>query len=63
MALVVSGAVAQKFIGSVVDKHSSKSMGPHPPGVLTDNATIGAFPGKHDGECVCGTGSSTLACT
>ncbi|XP_050706469.1 uncharacterized protein LOC126991863 isoform X2 [Eriocheir sinensis] len=50
MGLVVGGATAQRFIGSVVDKQHSKSMGPHPPGVLTDNATIGTFPGKHDGD-------------
>ncbi|XP_045117860.1 uncharacterized protein LOC123508316 isoform X3 [Portunus trituberculatus] len=48
MALVVGGAVAQKFLGSVVDKHSPKTTGPHPPGVLMDNATMGVFNGKHD---------------
>lgn len=49
MGLVVGGAVAQRFIGSVVDKHS-KSTGPHPPGVLMDNATMGTIPNRNDGE-------------
>ncbi|KAG7161761.1 hypothetical protein Hamer_G007402 [Homarus americanus] len=47
VTLVMGGAVAERFIGSVVEEHKSKSTGPHPPGVQTSNNT-GVVPGASE---------------
>ncbi|XP_071548419.1 LOW QUALITY PROTEIN: uncharacterized protein [Panulirus ornatus] len=48
MTLIMGGAVAERFIGSVVEEHKSKSSGPHPPGVQTGNTTTRVPPGRHE---------------
>ncbi|XP_066982357.1 uncharacterized protein [Macrobrachium rosenbergii] len=50
-SLVLGGAVAERFIGSVVEEHKSQSpRGPHPPHVvITDNTTSYSPPGRNEG--------------
>ncbi|XP_069993636.1 uncharacterized protein [Penaeus vannamei] len=40
----MGGAVAEKYVGSVVDELPSKSAGPHPPGVTVWNTTGSSMP-------------------
>ncbi|XP_069188953.1 uncharacterized protein [Procambarus clarkii] len=46
MTLVMGGAVAERFIGSVIED-KTKGTGPHPPGVQTGNSS-NVHPGRSD---------------